>query len=100
MINYTMKVEALFLFLILLLGLVLCSFLGGNCNKEGFTQNSQSDSNNNKSNDDNSNDDNSNDDILKKILNLLSSNKNSSSSTNANSNNKFDNTSGNSSSNK
>ena len=39
MINYTMKVEALFLFLILLLGLVLCSFLGGNCNShEGFTQ--------------------------------------------------------------
>ena len=37
--NYTMKVEALFLFLILLLGLVLCSFLGGNCNNyEGFTQ--------------------------------------------------------------
>ena len=42
MINYTMKVEALFLFLILLLGLVLCSFLGGNCNnREGFTQNSK-----------------------------------------------------------
>ena len=41
MIN-TMKVEALFLFLILLLGLVLCSFLGGNCNsREGFTQNSK-----------------------------------------------------------
>jgi hypothetical protein len=37
-----MKVEALFLFLILLLGLVLCSFLGGNCNsREGFTQNSK-----------------------------------------------------------
>jgi hypothetical protein len=35
-INYTMNTEALFLFLILLLGLVLCSFLGGNCNKEGF----------------------------------------------------------------
>ena len=31
-----MNSEALFLFLILLLGLVLCSFLGGNCNKEGF----------------------------------------------------------------
>ena len=31
-----MNTEALFLFLILLLGLVLCSFLGGNCNKEGF----------------------------------------------------------------
>ena len=31
-----MNTEALFLFLILLLGLVLCSFLGGNYNKEGF----------------------------------------------------------------
>jgi hypothetical protein len=35
-INYTMNTEALFLFLILLLGLVLCSFLGGNCKTEGF----------------------------------------------------------------
>jgi len=34
-----MNTEALFLFLILLLGLVLCSFLGGNCNKESFTGN-------------------------------------------------------------
>jgi hypothetical protein len=34
-----MNTEALFLFLILLLGLVLCSFLGGNCEKEGFTDN-------------------------------------------------------------
>jgi hypothetical protein len=32
-----MNTEALFLFLILLLGLVLCSFLGGNCGKEGMT---------------------------------------------------------------
>jgi len=31
-----MNTEALFLFLILLLGLVLCSFLGGNCNREGL----------------------------------------------------------------
>ena len=31
-----MNGEALFLFIILLLGLVLCSFLGGNCNQEGF----------------------------------------------------------------
>jgi hypothetical protein len=31
-----MNTEALFLFLILLLGLVLCSFLGGNCKTEGF----------------------------------------------------------------
>ena len=31
-----MNTEALFLFLILLLGLLLCSFLGGNCNKEGM----------------------------------------------------------------
>jgi len=35
-----MNTEALFLFLILLLGLVLCSFLGGNCGKEGLTNNS------------------------------------------------------------
>ena len=34
-----MNTEALFLFLILLLGLVLCSFLGGNCRKEGLTGN-------------------------------------------------------------
>jgi len=34
-----MNTEALFLFLILLLGLVLCSFLGGNCNKEGLQNN-------------------------------------------------------------
>ena len=34
-----MNTEALFLFVILLLGLVLCSFLGGNCNKEGLTNN-------------------------------------------------------------
>jgi hypothetical protein len=32
-----MNAEALFLFLILLLGLVLCSFLGGNCGNEGFS---------------------------------------------------------------
>jgi len=32
-----MNTEALFLFLILLLGLVLCSFLGGNYNKENFS---------------------------------------------------------------
>lgn len=30
------KMKALFLFLILLFGLMLCSFLGGNCNKEGY----------------------------------------------------------------
>jgi len=34
-----MNTEALFLFLILLLGLLLCSFLGGNCGKEGFSDN-------------------------------------------------------------
>ena len=34
-----MNTEALFLFLILLLGLALCSFLGGNCGKEGLTGN-------------------------------------------------------------
>ena len=32
-----MNTEALILFLIILLGLVLCSFLGGNCYTEGFT---------------------------------------------------------------
>jgi hypothetical protein len=32
-----MKTEALFLLLILILGLFLCSFLGGNCEKESFT---------------------------------------------------------------
>ena len=37
-----MNNEALFLFLILLLGLVLCSFLGGNCGKEGFDSNTTS----------------------------------------------------------
>ena len=31
-----MNTEALFLFLILLLGLLFCSILGGNCGKEGF----------------------------------------------------------------
>jgi len=39
------KYKALFLFVILLLGLVLCSFLGGNCGnnrKEGFTKNDNS----------------------------------------------------------
>ena len=34
--NSTMN-KALFLFLILLFGLILCSFLGGNCGREGFT---------------------------------------------------------------
>jgi hypothetical protein len=40
-----MNTESLFLFLILLLGLVLCSFLGGNCNKEGFHSNNSSSQN-------------------------------------------------------
>ena len=37
----TFKYKALLLFIILLLGLILCSFLGGNCginHKEGFTK--------------------------------------------------------------
>ena len=34
-----MNVKALFLFLILLLSLALCSFLGGDCNKEPFAMN-------------------------------------------------------------
>jgi len=42
-----MNTEALFLFLILLLGLVLCSFLGGNCGKEGYT-NSKNNKNHNR----------------------------------------------------
>ena len=59
-----MNVEALFLFLILLLGLVLCSFLGGNCNSyEGFTQNNKNGG---------------------KSLNTLSSNRNSPSISNSN----------------
>ena len=42
-----MNTEALFLFLILLLGLLLCSFLGGNCGKEGFNSSSSSNYNSN-----------------------------------------------------
>ena len=33
------KSEALFLFIILVLGILLCSFLGGNCGREGFEVN-------------------------------------------------------------
>jgi len=45
-INYTMnsKTKALFLFLTLLFGLVLCSFLGGKCNKEGYENSNNTDS--------------------------------------------------------
>ena len=54
-----MNTEALFLFLILLLGLVLCSFLGGTCGKEGMTNNSSDSINrskiNNSGNNSNSN---------------------------------------------
>jgi hypothetical protein len=42
-----MNTEALFLFLILLLGLVLCSFLGGNYETEGFTKQDDTRINNN-----------------------------------------------------
>jgi len=45
-----MNYEALFLFLIILLGLLLCSFLGGNCHNEGFTNKSSNELSNNKSN--------------------------------------------------
>lgn len=70
-----MNVEALFLFLILLLGLVLCSFLGGNCNnKEGFTQDEQTDSSG-------------------KLIHSLTSDNNSSSSNNSNDNNNLKNNS-------
>ena len=66
-----MNVEALFLFLILLLGLVLCSFLGGNCNTyEGFTQDSKD---------------------TKKTPNTLSSNNNSNTNTNTSSTNSSNN---------
>ena len=37
-----MRTEALFLLLILILGLFLCSFLGGNCGKESFTSSTTS----------------------------------------------------------
>ena len=40
-----MKTEELFLFLILLLGLILCSFLGGNSYFESFKQNTNSSTN-------------------------------------------------------
>ena len=75
-----MNIEALFLFLILLLGLVLCSFLGGNCNnKEGFTQDKQTDSSGN-------------------FISSLSSNQNSSSNnSDSNSNNSSSNNSNSSS---
>ena len=87
MINYTMKVEALFLFLILLLGLVLCSFLGGNCNNyEGFTQNTNS-----KTGVSGGSNNNSNSSGSGIFSNMLSSNNNSSSDTNTNSNSKFGN---------
>ena len=59
-----MNTEALFLFLILLLGLVLCSFLGGKCNKEGMSDinfdSSQFNENRNKSYNVNSNTNSSN----------------------------------------
>jgi hypothetical protein len=48
----TFKYKALLLFVILLLGLILCSFLGGNCginHKEGFTKNTKSSNNSSKS---------------------------------------------------
>jgi hypothetical protein len=45
-----MNTEALFLFLILLLGLVLCSFLGGTCGKEGMTNNADTNRQNTTSN--------------------------------------------------
>jgi hypothetical protein len=40
-----MNTKALFLFLILLFGLILCSFLGGKCNKEGLDLPDNSDEN-------------------------------------------------------
>ena len=83
MINYTMKVEALFLFLILLLGLVLCSFLGGNCNRqEGFTQDSKTggSSKNNSNSNSNSN-----------STSTSGSNSNSNTSSNTSSNSNVDN---------
>jgi hypothetical protein len=62
-----MNTEALFLYLILLVGLVLCSFLGGNYNKESFTGNfngkftvNENNKNNNNSNNNNNSSDNIN----------------------------------------
>jgi len=58
-----MNSEALFLFLILLLGLILCSFLGGkNCNKEGMTNSSNSNSKTKSSSKNDDNDSNDNND--------------------------------------
>jgi len=55
-----MNIEALFLFLILLLGLVLCSFLGGYYNKESFTGTFTINPDNAKTNTNNSNSGNNN----------------------------------------
>jgi len=43
----TMNTEALFLFLIILFGLAICSFLGSKCNYESMTNMNNSDNNNN-----------------------------------------------------
>ena len=51
-----MNSEALFLFLILLLGLVLCSFLGGNYNQE-YSTNNDDDSDDSDDSDDDYDDD-------------------------------------------
>jgi len=45
-----MNYEALFLFFIILLGLLLCSFLGGNCHTEGFSGKYANDLSNNQYN--------------------------------------------------
>ena len=55
-----MNTEALFLFLILLLGLLLCSFLGGNCGKEGFSANERRNQNMNSTSYNNNNNNNNN----------------------------------------
>ena len=59
-----MNSQALFLFLVLLIGLVLCSFLGGsNCSREGYkNSNNNSNYNNNKNSNNNNGGYNSDDD--------------------------------------
>jgi hypothetical protein len=48
-----MNTQALFVFVILLLGLMLCSFLGGNCGSEGFENRENTRENNNRVNNNN-----------------------------------------------
>jgi hypothetical protein len=58
----TMNTEALFLFLIILFGLAICSFLGSNCNYESMTNMNNNDKNNNSNRDNYVHDNNDNND--------------------------------------